>query len=77
MPSSMYFQIRLGDLYIVNISCYIAKLPLITNIYLGDTNDKQQVITPTSADQGLSHRYQSVAHELQRVSTYGKIAIVQ
>ena len=27
MPWNMWFQIHLGDLYTVNISCYIAKLP--------------------------------------------------
>ena len=44
MPWNMWFQIHLGDLYIVNISCYITKLPPITNIYWGDINDRQQAI---------------------------------
>ena len=43
----------------MNISCYIAKLPSITNIYWGDTNDRQQAITSTNVDQGLGRHYQS------------------
>ena len=31
----------------------IAKLPSITNIYWGDTDDRQQAITPTNVDQGF------------------------
>ena len=38
-------------IYIVNISYYIiAKLPSITNIYWGDTNDSQQAITRTDVN---------------------------
>ena len=59
MPSKMWFQIHLGDLFIVNISCYTAKSPSNANKYWGDINGKQQAITPTSVDQGLGRRYQS------------------
>ena len=52
-----------GDLYIVTIYCYIAKLPSIANIYWGDTNNRQEAITPTSVNQGLGRRYQSVTKE--------------
>ena len=48
-------------MYIMNIFYYImAKLPSITNIFWGDTNDRQQAITPTDVDEGLWRRYQIV-----------------
>ena len=47
MPSNI-------DLYILYI---IAKLLSITNIYWGDTNDRQQAITPINVDPSLGRRY--------------------
>ena len=55
------WYILLIYIYILNISYYIiAKLPFITNIYWGDTNDRQQAITPTDVDWGLGRQYQIV-----------------
>ena len=45
-------------MYIVNISCYI--IDIHSNIYWGDTNDRQQAIAPTNVDIGLGRRYQSI-----------------
>ena len=50
----------------MNISCYIAKFPSITNIYWNDNNDRLQAITmiiPTNVDQGLGRCYQSFTKE--------------
>ena len=42
---------------------YIVQLPSITNFDWGDTNDRQQAVTPTNVDQGLGRRYQSNTKE--------------
>ena len=48
-------------MYIVNISCcVIDKLPFIQTFNWGDTNDRQQAITPTNVDKGLGRRYKNI-----------------
>ena len=60
MPSNMQFQIHLGDLYREYFLLYYWQITIHSNIYWGDTNDRQQAITPTNVDKGLGRRYQSI-----------------